>query len=151
MPPISMRTPRATSVMPKLRAEPPYVMVPTSRSLWNTWKIVKPKEISDKDVRITDINVRSALKRVRWKAMPVRRAASSTLIRPESDCDVTFSVIRLPRGSLSLSHCDILLTWGVEGISATPDFLVEVLERLRSHQPVRCVDRQWARAVRLRT
>jgi len=51
----------------------------------NSWEIVKPKEISDSEVRITDISVRSALKRVRWKAMPVRRAACSTEIRWGSD------------------------------------------------------------------
>ena len=51
----------------------------------NSWEIVKPKEISDSEVRIADISVRSALKRVRWKAMPVRRAACSTEIRWGSD------------------------------------------------------------------
>ena len=51
----------------------------------NSWGIVKPKEISDSEVRIADISVRSALKRVRWKAMPVRRAACSTEIRWGSD------------------------------------------------------------------
>ena len=45
-----------------------------------TWKIVKPKPISDSEVRITDISVRSALMRVRWNDMPVRRAASSVEI-----------------------------------------------------------------------
>ena len=49
-----------------------------SCSFWNTWKIVKPKLISDSDVRITDISVRSALIRVRWNDMPVRRDDSST-------------------------------------------------------------------------
>ena len=34
---------------------------------------MKPNEISDSDVRITDISVRSALMRVRWNDMPVRR------------------------------------------------------------------------------
>ena len=46
---------------------------PDSRALLNTWKIVKPKPISDSEVRITDISVRSALMRVRWNDMPVRR------------------------------------------------------------------------------
>ena len=45
-------------------------MVPASRSFSKTWKIVKPKPISDSDVRITDISVRSALMRVRWNDMP---------------------------------------------------------------------------------
>ena len=40
---------------------------------WKNWKIVKPKLISDSEVRITDISVRSALMRVRWNDMPVRR------------------------------------------------------------------------------
>jgi hypothetical protein len=39
--------------------------------------MVKPNPMSDSDVRITDINVRSALIRVRWKDIPVRRAESS--------------------------------------------------------------------------
>ncbi len=51
-----------------------------SRSFSNTWKIVKPKLMSESDVRITDISVRSALMRVRWKLMPVRRDDSSTEI-----------------------------------------------------------------------
>ena len=34
---------------------------------------MKPNEISDSDVRSTDISVRSALSRVRWNDMPVRR------------------------------------------------------------------------------
>jgi len=45
----------------------------------------KPKESSDSEVRITDIRARSALIRVRWNAMPVRRAACSTEIRWGSD------------------------------------------------------------------
>jgi len=36
-----------------------------SCSFWKIWKMVKPKLISDSDVRITDISVRSALRRVR--------------------------------------------------------------------------------------
>jgi hypothetical protein len=44
----------------------------------NTWKIVNPNPISDSAVRMTDISVRSALIRVRWKDMPVRREESST-------------------------------------------------------------------------
>jgi hypothetical protein len=39
---------------------------------------VKPKLISDNEVRITDISVRSALMRVRWNDIPVRRDPSST-------------------------------------------------------------------------
>src|SRR5215468_6492199 len=39
--------------------------------------MVKPKPMSDRDVRITDISVRSALNRVRWNDIPVCRAASS--------------------------------------------------------------------------
>src|SRR6185369_6551289 len=50
--------------------------------------MVKPKPISDSAVRITDINVRSALIRVRWKDIPVRRAASSVAISPDDDSDV---------------------------------------------------------------
>ena len=38
---------------------------------------MKPKPISDSDVRMTDISVRSADMRVRWNDMPVRRADSS--------------------------------------------------------------------------
>ena len=56
-----------------------------SRSFSNTWKIVKPNQISDSEVRITDISVRSALMRVRWNDMPVRRDDSSTEIWSESD------------------------------------------------------------------
>ena len=41
--------------------------------------------ISDSDVRITDISVRSALMRVRWNDMPVRRDDSSTEIWSEPD------------------------------------------------------------------
>src|SRR4030095_15819676 len=51
--------------------------------------MVKPKTISESDVRITDINVRSALIRVRWKDIPVRRAESSTEISSPDDADVT--------------------------------------------------------------
>src|SRR5262245_27218184 len=39
--------------------------------------MVKPKLISESEVRISAINVRSAAIRVRWKDMPVRRIASS--------------------------------------------------------------------------
>ncbi len=46
---------------------------------------MKPKLISDSEVRITDISVRSALMRVRWNDMPVRRDDSSTEIRSGSD------------------------------------------------------------------
>lgn len=53
----------------------------TSLRLWallNAWKIVKPKPISESDVRMIDISVRSAASRVRWYAMPVRRAPICT-------------------------------------------------------------------------
>ena len=49
---------------------------------------MKPKPISDSDVRITDISVRSALMRVRWNDMPVRRDDSSIEMRSESDAEV---------------------------------------------------------------
>ena len=49
-----------------------------SFSFWKNWAMVKPKLMSDSDVRITDISVRSALKRVRWKDIPVRRADISS-------------------------------------------------------------------------
>ena len=80
MPMTSIAMPSATSAMPKLRgaaACADHVGIP---SFWKTWKIVKPKLISDSDVRITDISVRSALMRVRWNDMPVRRDDSSTEI-----------------------------------------------------------------------
>ena len=66
---------------------PPFT-APLSRSFSNTWKIVKPKLISDSDVRMTDISVRSALMRVRWNDMPVRRDDSSTEMLSGSDCEV---------------------------------------------------------------
>ena len=96
MPPNSIRMPRMTSAMPKLLAAPACAIVPASRSFSNTWEIVKPKESSDSEVRITDIRARSALIRVRWNACPVRRAAGSTEIRWGSDRDVMFSAIRFP-------------------------------------------------------
>ena len=46
---------------------------------------MKPKLISDSDVRITDISVRSALMRVRWNDMPVRRDDSSTEMSSDLD------------------------------------------------------------------
>ena len=76
--------PSATSAMPKLRGAAACVSVPASRSFSKTWKIVKPKLISDSEVRITDISVRSALMRVRWNDMPVRREDSSTEIWSET-------------------------------------------------------------------
>ncbi len=54
---------------------------------------MKPNEISESEVRITDIRVRSALIRVRWNDMPVRRDDSSTDIWSEPDLDVTPSAI----------------------------------------------------------
>ena len=50
---------------------------------------MNPKAISERDVRITDINVRSALMRVRWNDIPVRREASSVAMRLDSDDAVT--------------------------------------------------------------
>ena len=38
---------------------------------------MNPKPINDNEVRMTDISVRSALMRVRWNDMPVRRDESS--------------------------------------------------------------------------
>ena len=58
---------------------------------------MKPKLISDSEVRITDISVRSALMRVRWNDMPVRRDDSSTEIWSESDLRGDRSVHALPR------------------------------------------------------
>ena len=54
---------------------------------------MKPNEISDSEVRITDIRVRSALMRVRWNDMPVRREESSTEIWSAADLEVTLSMI----------------------------------------------------------
>src|SRR4030095_1526706 len=73
--------------------------------------MVKPKPISDRDVRMTDINVRSALNRVRWNDIPVRRDESSVEILASLDADVTRSLpcvsmpallpVRLPRNTRS--------------------------------------------------
>ena len=41
--------------------------------LLKNWKIVNPKLMSESEVRITDISVRSALMRVRWNDIPVLR------------------------------------------------------------------------------
>src|SRR5271167_3231818 len=101
MPITSIAMPSATSTMPKCRAA--WVSLSTSLlslSLSKTWKIVKPKLISDSEVRITDISVRSALMRVRWNDMPVRRADSSTEISSDFDFDVTGSMRVGPRTSL---------------------------------------------------
>ena len=57
--------------------------------------MVNPKPISDSDVRITDISVRSALIRVRWNDIPVRRDESSTEMTSEGD----FAVTRVAVGS----------------------------------------------------
>src|SRR5688572_18146228 len=79
MPSTSISTPSDTRAMPKLRGAAADRVAPGSFNAFeNTWKIVKPKPISDSDVRSTDISVRSALMRVRWKLMPVRRDDSST-------------------------------------------------------------------------
>ena len=55
---------------------------------------MKPNPINDSEVRITDINVRSALMRVRWNDIPVRLDASSVEILAASDCSVIRSVDR---------------------------------------------------------
>jgi hypothetical protein len=60
------------------------------------WKIVNPKEINDSDVRMTDISVRSALMRVRWSDMPVRREDSSTEMSSDFDRCVICSVTTFP-------------------------------------------------------
>ena len=57
--------PSSTSAMPKLWPALLLFSMPASCAFWNTWKIVKPKPISESDVRMTDISVRSALMRVR--------------------------------------------------------------------------------------
>ncbi len=49
---------------------------------------MKPKPINESEVRITDISVRSALMRVRWNDIPVRRDASSVEMLAESDSEV---------------------------------------------------------------
>ena len=66
--------PSATSVVPKLRGACGGVSTFASLSFSKNWKIVKPKLISDSEVRITDMSVLSADMRVRWNDMPVRRA-----------------------------------------------------------------------------
>ncbi len=58
---------------------------------------MKPKPISESEVRITDISVRSALMRVRWNDIPVWRAASSWEISDGS------GVVR-GRGLLAMSN-----------------------------------------------
>ena len=78
MPTTSIPIPRHTNISPKLRGELLLLSTPASCSFWKTWKIVKPNPIKDSEVRITDISVRSALIRVRWNDMPVRREDSST-------------------------------------------------------------------------
>src|SRR5271168_81564 len=100
MPKTSIAIPSNTSVTPKLRAGAAPVSTFWSRNFWKTWKMVKPKLISDSEVRITDISVRSALMRVRWNDMPVRRADSSTEISSDFDFDVTGSMRVGPRTSL---------------------------------------------------
>jgi hypothetical protein len=59
--------------MPKLRAGFSLVTMLISRSFSKAFAIVNPKLISDSEVRITAIKVRSAAMRVRWNAIPVRR------------------------------------------------------------------------------
>ena len=72
----------------EVKRGPPLFRTFDSCSFWKIWKIVKPKPISENEVRITDISVRSALMRVRWNDIPVRRDASSVEMLAESDCDV---------------------------------------------------------------
>jgi hypothetical protein len=114
MPSTNMAIPSATRVVPKLRAAWALDSVPASRSVSKTWKIVNPKPISDSAVRITDISMRSALMRVRWNDMPVRRDDSSTEMRSGSEAAVTGGLrllssianrsrpaISLPRGTMA--------------------------------------------------
>src|SRR5882672_5307170 len=88
MPTTSIPIPKYTNVSPKLRGDLLFLSTPASCSFWKTWKIVKPKPINDSEVRITDISVRSALIRVRWNDIPVRRDDSSTEMRSEPDSEV---------------------------------------------------------------
>src|SRR5215831_6637626 len=78
MPRIRMPMPSQTSICPKRLGAAAALMTSEAFSFWKNWKMVKPKLMREMDVRITDIKVRSALRRVRWKDMPVRRAESST-------------------------------------------------------------------------
>src|SRR6185436_18722891 len=108
MPSTSITTPSTTSAKPKLRAVP---LSTGSRfdsfSFLKNWKIVKPNPINDSDVRIVDISVRSALIRVRWNDIPVRRADSSVLTSELSDFDVTIGIsISSAMGSTS-SECGL--------------------------------------------
>src|SRR4029450_8058694 len=109
MPTMSIARPSHTSASPKCRGASLLFRICASCAFWKTWKIVKPKGSSERDVRITDINVRSALKRVRWNDIPVRRDASSVEILASLDADVTRSLpcvslpallpVRLPRNT----------------------------------------------------
>ena len=65
MPRTSITIPSPTRARPKFRGAAALVMTFWSRSFSNTWAMVKPKPISDSEVRMTDISVRSALMRVR--------------------------------------------------------------------------------------
>src|SRR5262245_37273728 len=89
MPTTSIPMPSATSAMPKWSGAAALFSSSASCAFWNTWKMVKPNPMSDSEVRITDISVRSALMRVRWNDIPVRRAESSTEMRSELDSEVT--------------------------------------------------------------
>src|SRR5262245_21094516 len=81
MPNTSMAMPSQTRDCPKFRdAFGASLRLPPAWSLEKNWKIVKPKLMSEIEVRITDMSVRSAASRVRWNAIPVRRMASSVLI-----------------------------------------------------------------------
>jgi len=74
--------------MPKSRGAFALARSFASLAFSKIWKMVKPNPISESAVRITDISVRSALMRVRWNDMPVRRAASSVEIRPSREAEV---------------------------------------------------------------
>ena len=87
--------PITTSAPPKPRDAPAFLMTSLSCSFWNTWAMVKPKLMSESEVRITDISVRSADMRVRWNDMPVRRAESSSEARSSTDAP---SGLPLPGG-----------------------------------------------------
>ena len=77
--------PITTSAAPKLCAAEALLMTAFSCNFWKAWAMVKPKPMSESEVRITDISVRSADIRVRWNDMPVRRAESSVDARSDTD------------------------------------------------------------------
>src|ERR1044072_4966896 len=114
--------------------------------------MVKPKPISDSDVRITDIKVRSALIRVRWNDMPVRREASSVLIVDAGDLAVTSvaDMFRLPR---ALALCVSARVSFAHGLLPLADLAhvatQEVIEERSDHRDrAEAADRLPARADR---